>query len=416
MIEPPSTPIRALFVDDDRDVAAAARAALERRGIACDWAASPEAAWTALGASRPDVILLDLNFARQETSGTVGLELLARLLLHDPALPVVVVTGHSGVAVAVAAMRGGAVDFLIKPWRNDKLVETTQRAALLGRARRATPAVAPADTPLLGESPAMVAVRALIARAAPTAASVLVHGPAGTGKTLVAHALHRASGVAGPLVAVEARDSPEPDALRAALAQTAGGTLLIEDLDLLPTPAQSALAAGLVCAPRLIATTRIALDTLRVAGAVRDDLLYAASTVEIALSPLAARPGDAGLLARHYLAVFAARHARPARALDPVAAAAVAAHPWPAGVRSLAAACERAVVLGDGDPHTLAHFALTPPDIPGQPQAAPLNLARSERAMVEAALKRHAHNISRAADELGITRATLYRRMARHGL
>ena len=416
MTDPSSTPLRALFVDDDRDVATAARAALARHAIACDWASSPEAAWSALATARPDVILLDLNFARAETSGAVGLELLARLVLHDPALPVVVVTGHSGVAVAVAAMRAGATDFLIKPWRNDRLVEVTRRAAALGHARRAAPPAASGETPLLGESAAMVAVRALIARVAPTAASVLIHGPAGVGKTLVAHALHRASGAAGPLVPLEGRDQPGAEAVRAALAQAAAGTLLIEDLDLLPAPTQSALAATRGAAPRLVATTRLAADGLRAARTVRDDLLYAVSTVEIALAPLAERPGDALLLATHYLTVFAARHGRAPRALAPEAAAAIAADPWPGGVRALAAACERAVVLGEGETHGLAHFALTRPDATAAPGAAPLNLARSERALVEAALKRHAHNISRAADELGITRATLYRRMARHDL
>ncbi len=124
----PSTPINVLFVDDDADVAAAARLALHRAGMTMAWAAAPDTAWLAL-AQRPDVVLLDLNFSRAETSGAVGLDLLARLVLHDATLPIVVVTGHSGVATAVAAMRAGASDFLIKPWRNERLVEAITRAA-----------------------------------------------------------------------------------------------------------------------------------------------------------------------------------------------------------------------------------------------------------------------------------------------
>ncbi len=412
MPDDPSTPIRVLFVDDDPDVAAAARLALHRGGMTMTWAASPDAAWLAL-AQRPDVVLLDLNFSRTETSGAVGLDLLARLLLHDATLPVVVVTGHSGVATAVAAMRAGACDFLIKPWRNERLVEAITRAAGRGRSRPDAARPAP-DVPLLGDSAQLVAVRALVAKVAPTAAAVFIHGAAGVGKSLVATILHRASGQAGEPVTLDARSDPTVADVAMAVNRAAGGTLLIEDVDRLTMAAQSALVT--LTAARMLATSRQSPAELRASGAIRDDLLARLTIVELNLPTLRDRGDDVRLLADFYLGFHAARHGRAPRPLDPVAAAAIAADPWPDSVRGLAAACERAVVLGEGERHTLDHFALIP--APGETRAvaATFNLAQSERALVAAALARHAHNVSRAADDLGITRATLYRRMARHGL
>ncbi len=416
MPDAPSTPIAVLFIDDDPDVVAAARLLLERRGMAFAAAASPEAAWIALAQRRPDVILLDLNFARSQTDGAVGLELLARLLLADPTAAVVVVTGHSGVAVAVAAMRGGAADFLMKPWNNEKLVDTIAKAANLSRARRGAADSRPEPTPILGESPAMVAVRALVAKVARSRAAVLVHGPPGTGKTLVAHALH--AGTGAPLTVIDARDAGET--LDARLANANEGTLLIEDVDALAPTAQARVARGLASdrTIRPIATTRVALDELRAGHGLDDALLFALATVEIALPPLPERPGDARLLAAHYLRLLAARYGQAPRPLESDAALAIDADPWPGGVRQLIAACERAVVLGEGDTHTLAHFALSAPASAPQPRAiaTSLNLAQSERALVEAALKRNAYNVSRAAEALGLTRAALYRRMDKHGL
>ncbi len=415
MPDAPSTPISILFIDDDADVVAAARLLLERRGMAFAAATSPEAAWIALAQARPDVILLDLNFARSQTDGAVGLELLARLLLADPGAAIVVVTGHSGVAVAVAAMRGGAADFVMKPWNNAKLVDTIGKAANLSRARRAA-ADSRAATPILGESSVMVAVRALVAKVARSRAAVLVHGPPGTGKTLVAHALH--AGTGARLTVIDARDAVETLDVR--IANARDGTLLIEDVDALAPTAQARVARGLGSdrTIRPIATTRVALDELRAGHVLDDALLFALATVEIALVPLPERPGDARLLAAHYLRLLAARHGRAPRPLDPDAALAIDADPWPGGVRQLIAACERAVVLGEGDTHTLAHFALSAPASAPQPRAiaTSLNLAQSERALVEAALKRNAYNVSRAAEALGLTRAALYRRMDKHGL
>ncbi|MGC1301588.1 MAG: response regulator, partial [Caulobacteraceae bacterium] len=210
-----------LFVDDDADVQKAARLLLERHGLRLSAASHPGEAWSVLAAERVDVVLLDLNFTRGATSGEEGFRHLAEIMAHDPDAVVVVVTGHSGVNVAVAAMRAGASDFVTKPWSNARLLATLETALELRRRRREAAALRAenaalnrevwgqgeswtGDAPLLGDSPAIGRVRDLIRRAAPTDAPVLIYGEPGTGKSLMARTLHRQSTrAAGPFVPVD---------------------------------------------------------------------------------------------------------------------------------------------------------------------------------------------------------------------
>ncbi len=396
-----------LVVDDDPDIIKAARLLLTRHGMEVLGAPDPAAAWAIIAERRVDVVLLDLNFARGRTSGVEGFAMLDRLIAADRDAVVVVVTGHSGIAVAVQAMRGGAADFVIKPWSNERLLATVERAVALCRARRAVTPHAFARKPLLmlGESAVIARVRDLIARIAPTDAGVLVRGSAGTGKTLVAALIHQGSMCSDrPLVeATGSWDAPE------------GATVLIEDVDTLDRDTQRRLS-HLPDATRLIATSR--QDRRTLGRLLIDDLLYRINTIEIDLPPLAERGDDALLLARHFLARFAARFAKPSRALSPEAERAILADRWPDNVRGLRRAMERAVLLGEGPVHDIDHLALSVTEEDPLPRAisASLDLAASEKAMVQAALKRHGFNVSRAAADLGLTRATLYRRMARHEL
>ena len=356
-----------------------------------------------------DVILLDLNFARGRTTGDEGFAMLDRLLAADRDAVVVVVTGHSGIAVAVRAMKAGAADFVIKPWSNERLLATVERAVALRRARRETaPAPAAAEDQLLGESAPIARIRDLIARVAGTDAAVLIRGPAGSGKSLIARLIHAASGRTDVLLAVDGAAAATFDA-------PAGATLLIEDVETIPRVDQRQVAQQFA-SNRIVATSRLARGALR--EALADDLLYRINTIEIDLPPLAERDNDALRLARHFLDLFAARHARGARPLAEEATRALAVDRWPDNVRGLRQACERAVLLGDGERHEIADFALTvDADLPTpRAAAADLNLVRGEKALVAAALQRHAFNVSRAAAELGLTRAALYRRMEKHGL
>jgi DNA-binding NtrC family response regulator len=418
---PVSTLPSILFVDDDVDVQRAAAMLLPRRGFHIRSARNAAETWSALAAATPDVILLDLNFSPGATSGEEGLALLRALVAHDPQAVVVVVTGHSGIAIAVAAMRSGAADFVMKPWNNDRLIHTLTQAVSLRRQRCTAQVVAPPDdaAPIIGQSAVMLRLVELLHRVAPTPASVLLAGERGAGKTLLAHTIHRLSPrAASPLVTIDpaaAWESGEAALEQAFAAVPDSGTVLLDEAGGLPHSLQIRLQRMLEARPGL----RV-LTATRQAGpgyAILPDLLCRLNTVELQVPRLADRPGDAALLAAHFVRVFAGLYRKPGLALSPEAAESIAAWPWPGHVRELRQAIERAVVFCDGE-------VLGPQDIPlavpgGEPPGMPggeLNLARSEKAVVEAALRRHSFNVSHAARELGLTRAALYRRMARHGL
>ena len=410
---------RILFVDDDRDVLTSAQVLLERNGFRLVTAQSPAEAWSLLAAGPIDVILLDLNFARGATSGAEGFEWLAEIRAHDPDAVVVVVTGHSGINIAVAAMKAGASDFVMKPWNNPRFLETVRAAAALRK--RAGDDAAPAldeDLLLVGDSAPIKRVRDLIGRVAPTGAAVLIHGEAGTGKDLVARLLHVRSGRTGELMRIDVRGLGEDaaEAVGEAAQEARGGTLFLDEAADLPAAAQARLLAELDASPdlRLVSATRRGAEAL---SALRDDLLGRLNTVEIALPGLAARGDDLTLLLEHFVRLFARRYGRPPKPLDPSAVEMLHLQPPPGQVRGLRQAAERAVVLSEGDVLTAADFAAPAPGAASTAARAPdFNLARSERSIVEAALKRHGHNVSHAARDLGLTRAALYRRMVKHGL
>ncbi len=409
-----STESHILVIDDDPDIAKAARLLLERHGMRVSTAANPEAAWVLLAGEPIDVILLDLNFARGRTTGEEGFAMLDRLIAADARAVVIVVTGHSGIAVAVRAMRSGATDFVIKPWNNERLLTTVERGLALRRAKLETAATPPVhDGILLGESAGITRARDLVARVAPTAAPILIHGAAGTGKTLVARLVHQASSHAAlPLITVDA-EAADAAVIAQQTAAAAGGLLVIDHIDRLPRALNGVLLSALD-GIRVIATTR--LDRTGVRVAIGEDLLDRVGTIEIALPPLVDRAGDVALLARHFLALFAYRHGKPLRPLDADAVQAIAADRWPDNVRGLRQMMERAVLLGNGETYAISDLLRSPGAAEPQSLAPDLSLARNEETLITAALERHAFNVSRAAAQLGLTRAALYRRMARYGL
>jgi DNA-binding NtrC family response regulator len=409
-----STESHILVIDDDPDIAKAARLLLERHGMRVSTATNPEAAWVLLAGEPIDVILLDLNFARGRTTGEEGFAMLDRLIAADARAVVIVVTGHSGIAVAVRAMRSGATDFVIKPWNNERLLTTVERGLALRRAKLESAATPPVhDGILLGESAGITRARDLIARVAPTAAPILIHGAAGTGKTLIARLAHQASPHAGlPFVSLDA-EAADASVIAERTATAAGGMLVIDHIDRLPRALNGVLLSALD-GIRVIATTR--LDRSGVREAIGEDLLDQVGTIGVALPPLVDRAGDAVLLARHFLALFAYRHGKLLKPLDADAVQAIAADRWPDNVRGLRQATERAILLGSGETYAIGDFTLSADTAEPQSLAPDLSLARNEETLITAALERHAFNVSRAAAQLGLTRAALYRRMARYGL
>lgn len=448
---------RCVVVDDDDDILLAARLLLRPLFREVITARSPEEALPEIERQTPDVVLLDANFARGATDASEGLAWLDRLTQIDPEIVVVMITAHAGVHVAVAAMKRGATDFVPKPWSNDRLLATVRTAAALRRSRMMAGAPRPSPTkksPLLGHSPAMARVHSLIARAAPTDANVLVLGPNGTGKEVVARELHAQSQRSGQVlqtvdlgaIATELIDSElfghvkgaftDARSDRVGRIQAAdGGTLFLDEIGNLPLHLQPKLLTALeqrqvtpvgANTPvkvniRVIAATNMPRDRLMDERVFRQDLLYRLNTVEIALPALAERPEDVIELAEHFLAHYAARYDRPTPTLGDAARAALVAHDWPGNVRALRHAVERATILSTRavlDPEDFgleagARMHNAPSSATAQND---LNLDRVERRLVEESLRKHGYNITLAAGELGLSRAALYRRMEKHGL
>jgi DNA-binding NtrC family response regulator len=454
----------ALIVDDDPDILLAARLLLRDLFAEVVVAEQPDEALGKTAGRNPDVILLDANFARGATNAAEGFEALARFIERDPEAVVVMITAHGGVQIAVEAMKRGATDFVSKPWSNERLLATVRTAAALRQSRKAvtterqkvaaaTSPVSGGETPLLGSSPAMKRVMQLIERAAPTDANVLILGENGTGKELVARELHRRSRRADRAmlsvdlgaVAETLFDSElfghtkgaftDARSDRVGRLQAAdGGTLFLDEIGNLPLHLQPKLLTALEqrrvtpvgsnrSVPidiRVVAATNLAPSALGDETRFRPDLLFRLNTVEIELPPLRQRREDIPVLLDHYIGLYSRKYDKPVPPLAGDVLGALTAYDWPGNVRALRHSAERAVILSDGGPLTVDDFSIRrqAEHIPvvAAPTGADLNLERAEKQMIERALHKHAYNISLAANELGLTRASLYRRMEKHGL
>ena len=460
---PTQEPAHILIVDDDADILTAGRMLLKRAFGRVTTLDDPAAIPGILARDRPDVILLDMNFAPGASDGAEGLDWLARIVAADPQAVVIMITAHGGVTPAVEAMKRGASDFIAKPWQNEKLLATVSAGVALAKSRReaadlrsrtATLAAdsARAEQPLLGNSAAMRAVHSLIARAAPTQANILILGENGTGKELVARAIHRASQRAGAVfLSVDLGAIPETlfeselfghrrgaftDARAdrtGRLEAASGGTLFLDEIGNLPLHLQAKLLTVLerrevlpigATAPvpidvRIVSATNLAPAKLADPAVFRSDLLFRLNTVEIHLPPLRARREDIPELVAHYVAFYERKYGKAAKPVSADAMAALVEYSWPGNVRALRHAVERAVILAAGDAYEVADFSLaTPgaPAAPGSPGAGDFNLERIERTTIAAALEAHGYNISHTANALGLTRAALYRRMEKYGL
>jgi DNA-binding NtrC family response regulator len=451
----------AVVVDDDPDIALAARLALRDLFEKVATLPSPDGLEVLLKKETPDVILLDLNFERGATDGREGLGHLDRIMAADPDSAVVIITAHGAVSTAVEAIKRGASDFVAKPWSNERLAATVRSAAALRRSkiearveRERSSELGQAnaiETPLLGKSEGMNRVRKLIERAAPTDANVLILGENGTGKEIVAREIHRQSRRAGkPMVAVDLGATAESlfeselfghvkGAFTGAASDRMGrlkaadhSTLFLDEIGNLPLHLQPKLLTALEqrqVVPvgankavsidvRVVAATNLPAEKIADESRFRQDLLFRLNTIEIQLPPLRARRQDIPLLLEHYLALYARKYDRPGRALQGDTLELLTNYDWPGNVRALRHAAERAVILAEGDRYRLEDFPL-----PSRPDSSPLpalagglNLEQLEKQMIERALRMHNFNISLAASELGLSRGALYRRMEKHGL
>jgi DNA-binding NtrC family response regulator len=441
-----------LVVDDNSDVLTAARLALAPSFEKVVTLQNPDHLARTIDSFVPDAILLDMNFAPGERTGREGLDWLGRLRVAVPTASVVLMTAFGGVSLAVEALKNGAVDFVLKPWQNDKLVATLSAAVALSKARARTDILisesAPSKGELIGSAVALRQVFDIINRAAPTDANVLVLGESGTGKELTAREIHRLSRRARqPFVSVDLGALPDSlfeselfghkrgaftgaDADRAGRILAAnGGTLFLDEIGNLPLHLQrklltvlerrEVLAVGAVNPTpidiRLITATNRSASELQDEAVLRQDLLFRIRTVEITLPPLRHRSEDIPALLEHFLSIYARKYDVPRRKMSADALALLEKYAWPGNVRELRHAVERATILANSD-------RLLPEDFPFAHQrpgptldpAADLDLERTERRTIERALKLYDGNISQAAAALGLTRPALYRRMTKH--
>ena len=456
-----------LIADDQRDVREALRLLLKSEGWACTPVEGPVQALEAMRRQRFDVALIDLNYMRDTTSGTEGIDLLRELKKLEEAMPVVVMTAWGTINLAVEAMRHGAGDFIEKPWDNQRLMSVLGNQLALARAHRREQRLsaqnallrAEGDEGFIAESRSMRNLLDTLARVAPSDANVLILGENGTGKGVIAQRLHDASRRAGAsFVKVNMGGIPESvfeaemfGHVRGAFTDAKsdrigrfeladGGSLFLDEIANIPLAQQAKLlrvledgelervgsSRTLKVDVRLVSATNADLAGEVARGAFRKDLLFRLNTVELQLPPLRERGEDIPLLATAFLDRFAARYQRDGLRFAPSAMTALVAHAWPGNVRELSHAVERAVLMASGDVLDAAAFHLAAGAVAvGQgalggtsPLAGSGNLTveQAEEHLVRQALAQSGGNILRAAAALGLSRPALYRRMEKYGI
>lgn len=445
-----------LIADDQPDVLQALRLLLKGEGFAVETTGSPGGVLAALERKDYDVLLMDLNYTRDTTSGREGFDLLSRIQLLDASLPVVVMTAYGSVEGAVEAMRRGARDYLEKPWDNTRLVALLRVQVELGRALRQGQRLESENQALrrdglpslVTESPAMRQVARLMERVAPSEANALILGEHGVGKEVAARWLHAASGRATrPMITVNVGGLSEgvfeselfghlKGAFTDAKADRMGrfeladhGTLFLDEIANISPGQQAKLLRVLNTGElervgssktrtvdvRVLSATNVDPRGEVAAGRFREDLLYRLNTIEIVIPPLRDRREDIPRLAAQFLQRHASRYRKPAGGFRPDAMEALLRYGWPGNVRELDHTIERAVLLADSAEIRAADLSLAP-----QADAAArldqLTLEEVEKVLVQKALARAGGNVTEAAKALGLSRSAMYRRLERHGL
>ena len=455
---------RILVADDQADVLAALRLLLKGEGFSIETASSPAGVLKTIDSVEFDVVLIDLNYARDTTSGSEGLDLLTKIRSVDPTLPVVVMTAWGSVDLAVEAMRRGARDFIQKPWDNARLLAVlrtqVELAEALRRGRRLeaenialrdSVGETSSDLPqIVAESPAMQNVLNLVERIGPADANVLITGENGTGKEVITRVLHSISSRRGkPLISLNAgalaegvfeselfghvrgafTDAKNDRVGRFELAD--GGTLFLDEIGNVPLNLQAKLLRVLETGEfervgssktqkvnvRLLSATNADLQAEVAQGKFRQDLLFRLNTVEIRLPPLRDRHEDIPVLADHFLRLHRERYRRPIMGFTPEALDALRHHLWPGNVRELDHVIERAVLMSGGNIVTAFDLALeATPDARLSARLEEMSLEDAERLLIRKALARFEGNANRAAEALGLSRSALYRRLQKYGL
>jgi len=455
---------RILVADDQADVLAALRLLLKGEGFDIETVSSPAAVLKAIDSRDLDVALLDLNYARDTTSGSEGLDLITRIRDKDPALPIIVMTAWGSVDLAVEAMRRGARDFIQKPWDNQRLLTVLRTQLELSKALRRGEQLEAENLTLrdsadggngkairlIAESPAMKSVMNLVTRIGPADANVLITGEHGTGKEVIARTLHSLSQRASkPMVSVNAGALAEGvfeselfghvrGAFTDARTDRVGrfeladrGTLFLDEIANVPPNLQAKLLRVLETGEfervgsskthrvntRVLSATNADLSQKAEAGEFRQDLLFRLNTVEIHLPPLRERPEDIRSLAEHFLQQHSGRYHHSLQGFTTEALDAMMRYSWPGNVRELDHVIERAVLMSTSAVVTAFDLALQSGREPGvSAKIDEMSLEEVERLLISKALARFSGNANRAAEALGLSRSALYRRLQKYGL
>lgn len=454
---------RVLIIEDNIDIQLSAKLLLKKNFATVSTFEDPANGYEHLRFSPYDVVLLDMNFSRGETSGNEGFYWLKKIKQLRPQMVVIMVTAFGDVDIAIKAIKAGASDFVLKPWQNEKLLATVSAAYELSQSRERVELLEARqriqhegpeweNAGLIGTSDAIKRVNQLIDKVAATDANVLVLGENGTGKEVVAKLIHKRSlrknevfvkvdlgAIPESLFESELfghrkgafTDAREDRTGRFEAAQ--GGTLFLDEIGNLSLPMQSKLLTTLQSKQvirvgsnlpididiRMICATNVPLHNLAVENRFRKDLLYRINTVEINLPPLKQRGSDIILLANHFLEQFAKKYQKPELKFSKTIEKALFDYPWPGNIRELQHAIERAVILADNA--TIMPYDLIPQNAGAYPverieKSNNLNLEEVEKQLINKALQQHNGNISQASKELGLTRAALYRRMEKYGI
>lgn len=452
-----------LIVDDNEDLLKAARMYLKRHFAQVDIEKNPEALPALMDHEDYDVILLDMNFTKDVSSGSEGYYWLEKILSIDPSAVVVLITAYGDIQMAVKAIKAGATDFVLKPWENEKLLATLYSAMRLRESRdvienlkiknhEINQAQNERYSEIIGHSPAMQKIFQTIDRVAQTDANVLILGENGTGKEVIARAIHRNSSrknetfasvdlgsITETLFESELfghrkgafTDAKEDRPGRFEFANH--GSLFLDEIGNLSMPLQAKLLTVLQNRKvsrvgsnkdtpidiRLICATNMPLYDMVKENRFRQDLLYRINTIEIEVPPLRERFEDIPLLANHFLKHYAEKYQKSVNKISEGALTRMHKHPWPGNIRELQHAIERAVILSNAsvlqpEDFNFTTSAGTKDD--GQVNLEQFNLEEVEKILIRKVLKKYNGNITQAASELGLTRSSLYRRLEKYGL
>lgn len=448
---------RILVADDQPSVLDALKMLLRSEGFDVEAVRSPSVVLESITIHEYDALLLDLNYARDTTSGAEGIELVEQIRVIDSHLPVVVMSAWGTIDLAVEAVRRGARDFIQKPWDDKRLVTTLRTHAELFRALRQSRRLEAENKlfrgqrkpTLIADSPAMRDVLNAIVQVGPSDANVLITGEHGTGKEVVAQMLHAVSLRADkPLIAVNTGGLPEGTFeselfghVKGAFTDAAadrigrfemadGGTLLLDEIANVPLRQQAKLLRVLETgAVERVGSSRTQRVDVRVLSATnadleaecrernfRSDLFFRLNTVEIKIPPLRERREDVPALALHFLSKYSARYRKQIHGFTADSLEKMSEHGWPGNVRELDHTVERAVIMAREEVIQTSDLGLQSSNKSRTPSMGDMSLEEAEALLISKALARYSGNVKKAAEQLGLSRGTFYRRMERHGL